>query len=181
MPFKTLIKSAVLGLIGLGIAAPATAQGVAGSYLAAQHASRFSDYRAAADYYARALVQDPSNPALLENAIMAYIGLGQVDRAVAVSRRLISTGATSQIAAMALLADQFQRENYEQVLEDLEAGQSVGPLVDGLLRAWAQLGMGSMSDALASFDEVSATQGIEIFGHTHKALALGTVGDFEGA
>ena len=181
MPFKTLIKSAVLGLIGLGIAAPAIAQGVAGSYLAAQHASRFSDYRAAADYYARALVQDPSNPALMENAIMAYMGLGQFDRAVAVARRLISTGATSQIAAMALLADQFQRENYEQVLEDLEAGQSVGPLVDGLLRAWAQLGMGSMSDALASFDEVSATQGIEIFGHTHKALALGTVGDFEGA
>ncbi len=64
---------------------------------------------------------------------------------------------------------------------DLDAGQSVGPLVDGLLRAWAQLGMGRMSEALGTFDEVAATQGIEIFGLYHKALALGMVGDFEGA
>ncbi|MCG6904580.1 MAG: tetratricopeptide repeat protein [Rhodobacter sp.] len=167
--------------VGLGIAAPVQAQGVSGSYLAARHASLFSDYRAAADYYARAILRDPSNPALMENAIMAYLGLGQVDRAAAVARRLLSVGATSQVANIALLADGIKRESYDSVIADLDAGQSVGPLVDGLLRAWAQLGQGNMTEALESFDTVATTQGIEIFGLYHKALALALVGDYEGA
>lgn len=181
MQIRSILKSVAVAGLSLGIVAPALSQGVAGSYLAARHASQFSDYRAAADYYARAIVQDPGNPALLENAVMAYLGLGQVDRAATVSRRLISLGATSQVANMALLANGIQREEFDTVLNDLAAGQTVGPLVDGLLRAWTQLGLGRMSEALESFDEVAETQGVEIFGLYHKALALAVVGDFEGA
>ena len=181
MQFRSILKPFALATLALGLATPAAPQGVAGAYLAARHASIFSDYRAAADYFARAIVQDPSNPILIENAVLAYLGLGEVDRAVAVARRLISLGATSQVANMALLADGIKRENFEGVLTDLAAGQSIGPLVDGLLKAWAQLGMGHMADALDSFDEVAATQGIEVFGLYHKALALALVGDFEAA
>ena len=181
MPFRPVLKAAALASLGLGAALPVTAQGVAGSYLAARQASIESDYRAAADYFARAMMQDPTNPALMENAVMAYVGLGQVDRAVAVARRLLTLGVDSQVANMALLADQIKRENFEQALDDLAAEQSIGPLVDGLLKAWAQLGMGRMSEALETFDEVSASQGIEVFGLYHKALALAAVGDFESA
>jgi len=175
------LKSIVVVGLGLAIAAPVQAQGIAGSYLAARHASLYSDYKAAADYYARAIARDPSNPALLENGIMAYVGLGQVDRAGAVARRLVTLGADSQVANMTMLADGIQREKFETVIADLDAGQSVGPLVDGLLRAWSQLGMGRMSDALESFDSVAETEGVEVFGLYHKALALAMVGDFEGA
>lgn len=38
-----------------------------------------------------------------------------------------------------------------------------------------------MSDALALFDEITRIDGMEAFGHFHKALALASVGDFEGA
>ncbi len=180
MNLRTSLNCLALAVFGLG-AAPVQAQGVSGAYLAARHATMFNDFRAGAEYYARAMMQDPGNPQLMENAVMAYIGLGQADRAVAVARRLITTGATSQIANMALLADGIKRENFEAVLADLEAGQTVGPLVDGLLTAWAKLGMGRMSEALESFDELAETEGIEIFGVYHKALALAMVGDFEGA
>jgi len=179
---RPFLKTLTFATLGLGLAAPAVqSQGVAGSYLAARHASLFSDYRAAADYFARAIVADPGNAALMENAVMAYLGLGQVDKAVAVSRRLMSLGTSSQVANMALMADSIKRENFEGLLADLDAGQSVGPLVDGLLRAWSQLGMGQMSEALESFDDVAGTQGIEVFGLYHKAMALALVGDFEGA
>ncbi len=181
MQFQTPLKLLSVLTLALGFAAPALGQGLAGSYLAARHASAFNDYRAAADYYARAMVADPGNPALMENAIMAYMGLGQIDRAIAVARRLTSLGATSQIANMALLADNFRRENFDAVIRDIDAGLSVGPLVDGLLRAWAQLGEGRMSEALESFDLVAETQGIEIFGRYHKALALAMAGDHESA
>ena len=38
-----------------------------------------------------------------------------------------------------------------------------------------------MQEALEAFDEVGASQGVEAFGLYHKALALASVGDFEGA
>ncbi|MCP3971001.1 MAG: tetratricopeptide repeat protein [Rhodobacteraceae bacterium] len=181
MTIRPLLKPLAAILLSFGLATPALPQGVAGSYLAARHAVLFSDYRAAADYYSRAIMQDPGNPELMEGAVMANLGLGRIDRAVALARRLAGLGATSQLANMALMADGFRRENYDGLLADIEAGQSVGALVDGLLKAWAQLGQGQMSDALQSFDEVADTEGIEIFGLYHKALALALVGDFEGA
>lgn len=181
MHIRSILKTLTLTTLGLGMAAPVMAQGVAGSYLAARHASLFSDFKAAADYYSSALMMDPSNPALLESAVLAYLSLGDIDRAVAVSRRLVSVGADSQVANIALLADLIEREDYDELIENLAAGQSVGPLVDGLLKAWSELGMGRMSEALATFDEVASTKGIEVFGLFHKALALATVGDFEGA
>ena len=181
MAFRTVLKAVAVSLLALQVAAPVQAQGVAGSYLAARHASLFSDFRAAANYYAQAIVADPRNPALLENGVMAYLSLGEGDRAATVARRLIQTGTTSQIAHMALLADGFKRESYDTLIEDIDAGMSVGPLVDGLLKAWALMGQGQMSEALVSFDEVANTQGIEIFGLYHKALALALVGDYEGS
>lgn len=181
MPIRATFKAIALATLALTTALPASAQGVSGSYLAARHASMFSDFRAAADYYARAMAMDRANPGLMENGVQAYIGLGEVDRAVAVARRLISLGVTSQIANMTLRADQIKRERFEQALTDIEAGQTVDPLVDGLLKAWTQVGVGRMSEALESFDEVAGSQGIEVLGLYHKALALALVGDFEGA
>jgi hypothetical protein len=60
-------------------------------------------------------------------------------------------------------------------------GASIGMLIDGLARAWSELGNGRMSEALAEFDRLAETQGVQAFGLYHKALALASVGDFEGA
>ena len=38
-----------------------------------------------------------------------------------------------------------------------------------------------MSEALEGFDKIAAANGLEAFGLYHKALALASVGDFEGA
>lgn len=183
MAKTAILKSLLLAFAALGPAlpAPAAAQGLAGAYLAARHASIYSDFQAASDYYARAIIADPSNPGLLEGAAMAYMALGDVDRGATVARRLTQLGVKSQIANMALVADELKRENFTGVLEDMEAGLSVGEAMDPLIRAWAQIGAGRMSDALATFDELADSDGMEMFGAYHKALALATVGDFEGA
>lgn len=175
------LRNSLLSLC-LVASAPVYAQGVAGSYLAASHASRFSDFTAASEYYSRAISADPRNGGLIESAALAYLGLGRIDRAATVSRRLISLGAgNSQIANMAILTEGLHRENFDQVIDDLDAGATIGPLVDGLLRAWAILGTGQMSVALEAFDAVATTDGIEVFGLYHKALALASVGDLEAA
>ena len=113
-------------------ATPIAAQN-AGSYLAGRQAISENDYAAAADYYTRALARDNGNISLMENAITAWVGLGDLDRAVPIARRLLQAGDDGQLAALVLLGDAAKREDWTRILEDLEAGQTVGPLFDGLL------------------------------------------------
>ncbi|MXQ09280.1 tetratricopeptide repeat protein [Alphaproteobacteria bacterium GH1-50] len=171
----------VLTLVtALGVALPATADN-SGSYLAARSAIIANDFAEAAEYYSRALARDPANPALLENAMTAYLGIGNAERAVPAARRMMQTGAQSQVAGLILLGDDAKTGNWDSLLADLQAGQTVGPLFDGLIAAWAEVGAGRMSEALDAFDEVASNAGVEAFGLYHKALALASVGDFESA
>lgn len=151
-----------------------------GSYLAARSAMIASDYAEAAQYYAEALTRDPTNPSILENAVNAYIGLGDLNRAASVAQRLVEIGSEGQITGLVLYGDSAVRGEWDTLL-GLQDSNPVGPLFDGLSKAWALVGKGQMSEALDAFDAVASTQGVEAFGLYHKALALASVGDFEGA
>jgi len=160
---------------------PVSAQEPAGAYLAARQARVVGDFAAAAQYYAQALARDPSNPAMLENATIAYLALGQLDRAVAVARKIEADGLRSQVAQIALLADQASKTEWEGLLSRLQDKRGAGDLADGLIAAWAYLGKGDMTEALARFDAVAEERGLRSFALYQKALALASVGDFEGA
>ncbi|MGR3292024.1 MAG: tetratricopeptide repeat protein, partial [Paracoccaceae bacterium] len=161
--------------------APVFADSYSGAYLAARQAFSENDYKSAANYFTRALVQDPANTDLMENAILAFVGSGDIDRALAVSRRMVSLDHNYQVANMLLLADAANSKDYDAAVEMLGQSETVGPLVDGLALAWMQVGQGNMSDALATFEDVSTRDGLQSFGLYHKAIALAFVGDFEGA
>ena len=159
----------------------AQAQGIAGAYLAARSAGIASDYKAAAEYFTRALARDPSNPKLMDNVVMAQLSLGQIPRAVPVARKMESDGLQSQIARMVLVADEAMNGQYGTLLTRLAEDRGIGPLVDGLLMAWGDMGAGKVSAALKAFDEVAEERGLAAFALYHKAMALASVGDFEGA
>lgn len=173
--------AAAISFILLVAGQSAMADGLAGNYLAARQASISSDYETAARYYALALARDPSDPNLLESTLSAYVGLGDFDRAQTVARAMIERGLNSQVADMVIVSEQFGAGEFDAVLKDFEAGRTISPLVDGLLKAWAHVGAGRISDAMEAFDAVIATPGVEVFGLLHKAYALAMVGDFEGA
>lgn len=160
---------------------PAAADGLAGPYLAARQAAMQSDYRAAAEYFTRALIADPKNPNLLENAILTQLAVGEAGRAVPIARQMLAIDQKSQIAALVVLADLARQGKFDEAIAELGKGVSAGSLVDGLFKAWALVGQGQMGDALAAFDVVAKTRGMEPLGLYHKALALASVGDFEGA
>lgn len=160
----------------------AEGDGDAGAYLAARIAEVENDFRAAAGWYGKAILSDSGNPRLLEGAILAEIGNGDFAIASEAARQLKALGGpASQLAELALLADEAQREDYAAILAAAETDRDLGDLVDMLVQAWARVGDGKMSEALAAFDAVIATPGLEAFGLYHKALALASVGDLEGA
>lgn len=157
------------------------AQDPSGAYLAARQARITGDFAAAAQYYAQALAKDPSNPAMLEDATIAYLALGQLDRAVAIARKIEADELQSQVARLALIAQEARDGKWDEVLARIEDKRGVGNIADGLLLAWASLGKGDMSAALERFDAVAEERGLRSFAIYHKALALASVGDFEGA
>lgn len=159
----------------------ALAEADPGAYLAARAAGLSGDFAASATWFARALEGAPEAPALLANALTAEMGIGGYDAAIALANRVMAARQNLQLANMVNAADAARRDDWSALIADLDAGRTVGPLVDGLSRAWALVGLGQMADALVAFDAVTETQGLRAFGLYHKALALASVGDFEGA
>lgn len=154
----------------------------AGAYLAARIAESRNDFQSATAWYGQAILSDGSNSRLLEGAILAELGTGDFALAIQAANRLEALGGEpNQLASVTLLADQAQREDYAAILAAIKAGSPISDLVNGLVGAWAKVGEGNMTDALADFDKMTQTKGLEAFGYFHKALALASVGDFEGA
>ncbi|MFW2544167.1 tetratricopeptide repeat protein [Primorskyibacter sp. 2E107] len=180
MAWTNVIRAGVLIAAVAGVQ-PAAANGVSGDYLAGRQASFSGDFKAAAKYYGRAIQFDPTKPELLERALLANISLGEIEKAAALADKLVTEGHRSQLAQMATVARDAKNENFEAVLQAINEQRGLGPLADGLAKAWAQLGMGDMSAALVDFDEVGKMQGLGPFSVYHKALALASVGDFESA
>ncbi len=161
--------------------APVAADEAVGAYLAARQARYQNDYTAASEHFLRALARDPANPALMENAIAALTALGKFKRALPIATRIEEADLLSQVAHMVLIADETQREAYDELLDRIERKHGMGELADGLIAAWAHMGKGDVKTAITLFDRVSKQRGLHSFAIYHKALALASVGDFEGA
>ncbi len=176
------LRAALVASVALaGSAAFADGDIDPGAYLAARQAGYSSDYRAAADYYAQALRRDRTNTGMMDAALTAMLSLGEVEKAEPLAKRMRDLGVSDQVTNLTLYAAQAKRGDWAGVLADLDAGRKVGPLYDGLLRAWALMGDGHTSEALEQFDAIVDGNGTGAFGLYHKALALASAGDFEGA
>lgn len=166
----------------LTLALPAVAQdGDAGAYLAARSAAINDDYRAAAGWFTRALLADPANIRLLEGVTVAQAGLGDFETALAPARRLLDLGQPGQTAPLVLTVGHAREGNFDAIVADRQMLEGVSRLFGQMAVAWAELGRGQSSEALAAFDALAATPALEAFGLYHKALALASVGDYEGA
>ncbi len=165
----------------LALATPAIAEPNAGAYLAARQAALTGDYAEAAIYFRDALLSDANNLALMDQSMNSYLALGQIESAAGIARPFLAAGGESQIANISLLAQSVRNGNWAAVFDQIEAGQEVGPLIDGLAQAWAYMGLNQTNRAMMRFDEVIETPGLRSFGQQHKALALVMTGDLAAA
>ena len=179
--FFRVRHAAVAAVITSTFAVSAFAETRAGAYLAGRQAVYESDYSAAAKYYSRALRQDPQNDRLLESVLLARLALGDVAKALPIAQQIEDRDLNSQAARMAIAANLVAEDKLDDLLARDPETQGVGPLVDGLMTAWAHMGQGAMTLAMDQFDVVSEQDGLREFALFHKAMALASVGDFEGA
>lgn len=157
------------------------AQAELGAYLAGRQAAVANDFAAGAQYFGTALQADPGDPVLLESTLTSFVALGDFDKAEVMARDMVRRRLPSQIADLVINVADAKTGNWYGIFEALESGRSVGPLVDGLTQGWAHMGSGNIRRALAQFDQVIETDNMTTYGITHKAYALASVGDFDGA
>lgn len=180
--------------------------GLAGPYLAARMAAVENDFQAAARYFAQAVAHDPGYAYLEDSALVALVSAGQVDRAAEFAARMPGEGGATELSALIHRADLAHRGDWPALLAALDAAPAAtagedgpaasdgagdggdgqqdaaqGDLMSGLVRAWALLGAGRASDALAGFEALAKDADVAPMVNYHLALARALVGDYEGA
>ncbi|ARO13736.1 TPR domain protein [Ketogulonicigenium robustum] len=178
---STAILSAVMalapGLWALAQDAPIDR----GAYLAGRVAAIHDDFIEAAPWLKQALQADPTNMSIASDALATTLGAGDRESSVALAQTITAAGHSNQLANTVLLAQAVIDSDWRRMYQQLEAGYSAGPMIDGLARAWGHLGLGETADALSAFDEMIENPPARVVAQFHKGLALAMMGDFEGA
>nr|WP_318272821.1 tetratricopeptide repeat protein [Paracoccus saliphilus] len=165
--------------------APLT-RGLAGPYLAARMATVENDFRAAARYFVQASAHDPADVYLQDSALVALASAGEVERAVTMAERMIGAGEGTELAGLMRRAQLVRAGDWTGLLQLIQTDRRPDmpleeDLLDGTMRAWALLGAGRASDALAAFEEMAADDSLAPIVNYHLALARALVGDYESA
>ncbi len=179
--FRKSLKCLAIPVLAFALVTPAFSDGGAGAYLAGRQAAMQNDFEEAANYFTRALARNPKKAELMEDAIVAQLALGRIDRALPIAKSLEERDLRSQAAHMVVIADLLRREEFDAYLARDHESKGIGPLVDGLLNAWSLIGAGQPAEGLAAFDKMGAERGLMGFAMYHKALALAMTGDLEGS
>jgi tetratricopeptide (TPR) repeat protein len=178
---RRLTIAGLVAALSFTVSGTPLSAGLAGPYLAARQASMLSDYDEAAAYYRRAMAQAPQNLSLMESAMIALLGKGDVPAAIGVAQRHARIGGTHPVAHVLLNVNELAQDQYDRPTQPSDDENGIAPLLDGLVKAWAHLGQGQMTDATEAFGKVAKIADFASFAHYHQALALAVVGDFEGA
>lgn len=162
---------------------PAFAEGNTGAYLAARHAAINNDVEQAATYFTRALAADPSNVALMEQAVLYKISAGRVDAAVPIARSLVAREPDHRIGQLLLVTEDFRRGNAEKAVERLEkhGDKAFNTVTERLLSGWAAFETGDHEKAQEVFASLDGQQLYRIFADYHAGLAAAAAGDDEQA
>ena len=115
-----------------------------GNYLSGRVARGDHDTAAAADFYSRALAEDPNNELILEQAFLLETAAADWDNAIKLARELVKVEPSHRIAQFLLGCEAFKKGDYKEADEHFAAARQ-GPIADLtsiLARAWVQQAAG---------------------------------------
>jgi tetratricopeptide (TPR) repeat protein len=154
-----------------------------GNYLAGRIARGDHDTAAAADFYSRALAEDPTNELILEQAFLLETAAADWTRAVELARELVKVEPSHRIAQFLLGCEAFKRGDHKEADEHFAAARQ-GPIADLtsiLARAWVQQANGKTDQAFATLDTLSDADWAQFYQRYHRALIADVAGKREVA
>ena len=154
-----------------------------GNYLSGRVARGDHDTAAAADFYSRALAEDPNNELILEQAFLLETAAADWDSAIKLARELVRVEPSHRIAQFLLGCEAFKKGDYKDADEHFAAARQ-GPIADLtsiLARAWVQQAAGETDEALATLDSLSDADWAQFYQRYHRALIADVAGKRETA
>ena len=154
-----------------------------GNYLSGRVARGDHDTAAAADFYSRALAEDPKNELILEQAFLLETAAADWPNAIKLARELVKVEPSHRIAQFLLGCDAFKKGDYKEADEHFAAARQ-GPIADLtsiLARAWVQQAAGKTDQALATLDSLSDADWAQFYQRYHRALIADVAGKRETA
>jgi tetratricopeptide (TPR) repeat protein len=162
----------------IGADAPKDSGTLFGNYLSGRMASRDRDIATAADFYSRALAEDPKNEIILEQAFLLEAASADWDDAVRLAKDLVKNDSTNRIARFLLGIEAFKQGRYDEADEHFAEARQ-GPIADltsTLARAWVKQAAGKPQEAFATLDELSNADWAQFYQRYHRALIADVAG-----
>ncbi len=154
-----------------------------GDYLAGQFANRERDLEAAAGYMARALRDDPQNPALIQQTFQLMASDGQIEAARELAERMLTLGSEQPPALLVLAVDEIRAGNLDTAQEYAERlpERGLAGVVRPLLMSWLIAERNGPEAAIEAIEALSAEDGFGALRAMHTALILDHAGESEAA
>ena len=154
-----------------------------GNYLSGRVARGDHDTIAAADFYSKALAEDPGNEIILEQTFLLEAASAHWDRAIELAKELVKIEPAHRIARFLLGCEAFKQGRYKEADEDFAAARQ-GPIADltsTLARAWVQEADGKPDEAFATLDSLSDADWAQFYQRYHRALIADLAGQHDVA
>ncbi len=145
---------------------------LSGNYLAGNYARRLRDYDAAAEFFARALRDDPENEDIVSRTFQLEIARGNFARGAKLAKDVIKNDDRNRIARVTLALQDIKKGRFESARKHLEkaAYTPLGQLTSTLLTAWAWAGEKRFDMALKELKKLEKTDSFAIYRSFNAAL-----------
>lgn len=185
--FAVWIYGGVVGTLpGLAEATPEPIQSrsLVGSYLSGRLARNSNDVSGAAHFYGNALLRDPRNKVLLDQAFTMELTQGNWDRAIRLGELLLVEQPKHRMAQLMLGLRDFKEKNYKDSEAHVSAS-AVGPIGEvssALILAWVRLANGdNLQSALQALRSKNKADWAQYYLQYHRALIYDVAGNRKAA
>jgi tetratricopeptide (TPR) repeat protein len=148
------------------------ARSLLGSYLAGRVARGQHDTAAAADYYRSALMREPDNEVLIEQALIMDATEGRWEPALVLASQLAKEQPTHRMARLILGLSSAKARRFSEAQEHFKASSTglIGELTGAMARAWVALAEGNVRGAIDIIDGAKQADWAQSYLRYHKAL-----------
>lgn len=149
-----------------------------GSYLAGRVARGQHDTAAAAGYYRSALMRDPDNDILIEQAMLMDATEGRWEAALMLAEQLAKAQPTHRTAQLLLGLSAAKAGRYQEAQEHIKASGTglMGELTSTMARAWLSLAEGNAKAAIDIIDGGKQPEWAQAYLRYHRALIYDIAG-----
>jgi tetratricopeptide (TPR) repeat protein len=157
-----------------------------GSYLAGRHAQHEHQYGAAAEYFGRALAQDPNDVDLVNKTFLFDTSEGRIAEAMRLAERINRLDPAAPLPNLVLAVARLKIGDYAGAASRVEAlpNDGIHRFVTPLISAWIKTGENQPEAASAALARLRDVQGFAPLVDFHAGLIAdygGRVGEAEAA